>query len=112
MSWIDAPVSEWVGGAENGTLAIMAGGPVEALDRARPLEALREPSPILARSRDRVRWQSGQPGAGGVQRAGGLRSTAPGSGSRSRSCHDIGGGRRWGSGLLDVVEPGPPDDRP
>jgi 3-hydroxyisobutyrate dehydrogenase len=34
--WVDAPVSGGAEGAENGTLAIMAGGPAEAVDRARP----------------------------------------------------------------------------
>lgn len=34
--WVDAPVSGGSEGAENGTLAVMAGGPEEALDRARP----------------------------------------------------------------------------
>jgi 3-hydroxyisobutyrate dehydrogenase-like beta-hydroxyacid dehydrogenase len=36
ISWVDAPVSGGAEGAENGTLAIMAGGPAEAVDRARP----------------------------------------------------------------------------
>ena len=36
ISWVDAPVSGGAEGAENGTLAIMAGGPGEAVDRARP----------------------------------------------------------------------------
>ena len=36
---IDAPVSGGVNGAEAGTLAIMAGGTVEAIDRARPVFA-------------------------------------------------------------------------
>jgi 3-hydroxyisobutyrate dehydrogenase len=36
VSWLDAPVSGGAEGAENGTLAIMVGGPPEALDRARP----------------------------------------------------------------------------
>ena len=36
VSWLDAPVSGGSEGAEKGSLAVMAGGPVEALDRARP----------------------------------------------------------------------------
>ena len=36
ISWIDAPVSGGSEGAEKGTLAVMAGGSPEALDRARP----------------------------------------------------------------------------
>jgi 3-hydroxyisobutyrate dehydrogenase len=36
VSWVDAPVSGGSEGAEKGTLAVMAGGPGEALDRARP----------------------------------------------------------------------------
>ncbi|MGH8871962.1 MAG: NAD(P)-dependent oxidoreductase [Acidimicrobiia bacterium] len=34
--WVDAPVSGGSEGAENGTLVVMAGGPKEGLDRARP----------------------------------------------------------------------------
>ena len=34
---LDAPVSEGVGGARDGTLTIMVGGPARALERARPL---------------------------------------------------------------------------
>jgi 3-hydroxyisobutyrate dehydrogenase len=37
VAWVDAPVSGGAEGAENGTLAVMAGGPGESLDRARPL---------------------------------------------------------------------------
>jgi 3-hydroxyisobutyrate dehydrogenase len=36
VAWVDAPVSGGSEGAEKGTLAVMAGGPVEALDRALP----------------------------------------------------------------------------
>lgn len=36
IEWVDAPVSGGSEGAVNGTLAVMAGGPDEALDRARP----------------------------------------------------------------------------
>ncbi len=36
VSWIDAPVSGGSEGAVNGTLAVMVGGPGEAVDRARP----------------------------------------------------------------------------
>jgi 3-hydroxyisobutyrate dehydrogenase len=36
VAWVDAPVSGGSEGAEKGTLAVMAGGPAEALDRARP----------------------------------------------------------------------------
>lgn len=36
VAWIDAPVSGGSEGAENGTLAVMAGGPGVALERARP----------------------------------------------------------------------------
>jgi 3-hydroxyisobutyrate dehydrogenase len=36
VAWLDAPVSGGEEGAVNGTLAVMAGGPAEALDRARP----------------------------------------------------------------------------
>ena len=36
MSWIDAPVSGGVAGAEAGTLAIMAGGSAESFARVRP----------------------------------------------------------------------------
>ena len=36
VTWVDAPVSGGSEGAENGTLAVMAGGPAGALDRARP----------------------------------------------------------------------------
>jgi len=40
VSWLDAPVSGGSEGAINGTLAVMAGGPVESLELARPfLEA-------------------------------------------------------------------------
>ena len=39
MMAVDAPVSGGVGGAEAGTLTFMAGGSVEALERARPLLA-------------------------------------------------------------------------
>jgi 3-hydroxyisobutyrate dehydrogenase len=37
MIWIDAPVSGGVPGAEEGSLAIMAGGPAEAFDRVKPV---------------------------------------------------------------------------
>ena len=37
MQWIDAPVSGGTPGAEAGTLAIMAGGPVEAVEAVRPV---------------------------------------------------------------------------
>lgn len=37
MRWIDAPVSGGTPGAENGTLAIMAGGREEDVERVRPL---------------------------------------------------------------------------
>ena len=37
MIWIDAPVSGGVPGAEAGTLAIMAGGPEDAVERVRPV---------------------------------------------------------------------------
>lgn len=37
MTWIDAPVSGGVPGAEAGTLAIMAGGPEDAVERVRPV---------------------------------------------------------------------------
>jgi 3-hydroxyisobutyrate dehydrogenase-like beta-hydroxyacid dehydrogenase len=36
VAWVDAPVSGGSEGAEKGTLAVMAGGPAEALERARP----------------------------------------------------------------------------
>lgn len=36
ITWVDAPVSGGSEGAVNGTLAVMAGGPPEALERARP----------------------------------------------------------------------------
>lgn len=36
VAWLDAPVSGGAEGAENGTLAVMVGGPVAELDRARP----------------------------------------------------------------------------
>ncbi|MFO7299863.1 MAG: NAD(P)-dependent oxidoreductase [Actinomycetes bacterium] len=36
VAWVDAPVSGGSEGAERGTLAVMAGGPAEALERARP----------------------------------------------------------------------------
>ena len=36
IDWVDAPVSGGSEGAVNGTLAVMAGGPAEALERARP----------------------------------------------------------------------------
>jgi 3-hydroxyisobutyrate dehydrogenase len=36
VAWLDAPVSGGAEGAEKGTLAVMVGGPSEALDRARP----------------------------------------------------------------------------
>lgn len=39
MAWIDAPVSGGVPGAEAGTLAIMAGGSVAAVDAVRPVLA-------------------------------------------------------------------------
>lgn len=39
MRWIDAPVSGGVAGAEQGTLAIMAGGDAELLDTLRPVLA-------------------------------------------------------------------------
>lgn len=37
MRWVDAPVSGGVPGAEQGTLAIMAGGDAEIIDRVRPV---------------------------------------------------------------------------
>lgn len=37
--WLDAPVSGGVGGAEQGTLAIMAGGQEQLLDKVRPVLA-------------------------------------------------------------------------
>lgn len=37
--WVDAPVSGGVAGAAEGRLAIMCGGPVDAVDEARPLLA-------------------------------------------------------------------------
>jgi 3-hydroxyisobutyrate dehydrogenase len=36
VAWLDAPVSGGAEGAVNGTLAVMVGGPAEALDRVRP----------------------------------------------------------------------------
>jgi 3-hydroxyisobutyrate dehydrogenase len=36
VAWVDAPVSGGAEGAEKGTLAVMVGGPAEALNRARP----------------------------------------------------------------------------
>jgi 3-hydroxyisobutyrate dehydrogenase len=36
IDWVDAPVSGGSEGAAKGTLAVMAGGPIEALERARP----------------------------------------------------------------------------
>jgi 3-hydroxyisobutyrate dehydrogenase len=39
MGWIDAPVSGGVKGAEEGTLAILAGGAAEEIDRVRPVLA-------------------------------------------------------------------------
>ena len=39
MDWIDAPVSGGVGGAQAGTLAIMAGGESDAIERVRPVLA-------------------------------------------------------------------------
>jgi 3-hydroxyisobutyrate dehydrogenase len=36
MGWIDAPVSGGTKGAEEGTLAVMAGGPAADIDRVRP----------------------------------------------------------------------------
>lgn len=39
MAWVDAPVSGGVAGAEQGTLAIMAGGDVAIIDAMRPLLA-------------------------------------------------------------------------
>lgn len=39
MRWVDAPVSGGVAGAEQGTLAIMAGGAAEDIERVRPLLA-------------------------------------------------------------------------
>ncbi|WP_432697422.1 NAD(P)-dependent oxidoreductase [Marinobacterium sp. YM272] len=39
IDWIDAPVSGGVAGAEQGTLAIMAGGEAELVERIRPLLA-------------------------------------------------------------------------
>ncbi|HWK45931.1 MAG TPA: NAD(P)-dependent oxidoreductase [Stellaceae bacterium] len=37
VAWVDAPVSGGVPGAEQGTLAIMAGGTAEAVERVRPI---------------------------------------------------------------------------
>ena len=37
MIWVDAPVSGGVPGAEEGSLAIMAGGPQEAFERVKPV---------------------------------------------------------------------------
>ncbi|MDC6695203.1 NAD(P)-dependent oxidoreductase, partial [Leclercia adecarboxylata] len=39
MHWVDAPVSGGTPGAANGTLAIMAGGRVEDIERVRPVLA-------------------------------------------------------------------------
>ena len=39
VDWLDAPVSGGAEGAENGTLAVMVGGPGKALDRVRPVGA-------------------------------------------------------------------------
>lgn len=39
MSWVDAPVSGGVSGAEQGTLAIMAGGPEDLIEELRPVFA-------------------------------------------------------------------------
>lgn len=39
MGWIDAPVSGGIGGAQAGSLAVMAGGDPAAIDRVRPLLA-------------------------------------------------------------------------
>lgn len=39
MQWVDAPVSGGTPGAEAGTLSIMAGGPMEAIERLRPILA-------------------------------------------------------------------------
>jgi 3-hydroxyisobutyrate dehydrogenase len=36
MAWVDAPVSGGAEGAEKGALAVMAGGPTDAVERARP----------------------------------------------------------------------------
>lgn len=40
VSWVDAPVSGGVAGAEQGTLAIMAGGSAQDIDHIRPILAL------------------------------------------------------------------------
>lgn len=37
VAWVDAPVSGGSEGAERGTLAVMAGGPADALERVRPI---------------------------------------------------------------------------
>ncbi len=37
VSWVDAPVSGGSEGAERGTLAVMAGGPADALEQVRPI---------------------------------------------------------------------------
>lgn len=37
MSWVDAPVSGGVSGAQNGTLAIMAGGTISAIETAKSI---------------------------------------------------------------------------
>lgn len=39
MQWVDAPVSGGTAGAANGTLAIMAGGRIEDIERVRPILA-------------------------------------------------------------------------
>ncbi|MDK2778629.1 MAG: NAD(P)-dependent oxidoreductase [Pseudomonadota bacterium] len=39
VPWVDAPVSGGVAGAEQGTLAVMAGGDAEVIDRLRPVLA-------------------------------------------------------------------------
>lgn len=54
VALIDAPVSGGVPGAEKGTLAVMAGGPAEAIERVRPVVA------HLAQRFTRM----GEPGAG------------------------------------------------
>jgi 3-hydroxyisobutyrate dehydrogenase len=60
VSWVDAPVSGGSEGAENGTLAVMAGGPVDALDRARPF--------MEAYSKT-ITHIGGQPGSGQMAKA-------------------------------------------
>jgi len=83
MGWVDAPVSGGVAGAEQGALAIMAGGASGHIAVARRVLAPLYQRPH-GRGRQRADHQNLQPDGCQLQRAGDCRNDGLGAASRSR----------------------------